>query len=244
MHWKTVTKALITDVVLTKGTPFNLLSITKMMRQGWMLGGNSNSGITLTMGNNVLPLKTPKGIVYAMKIRRSKRTVPSTNPFAVVWTDDEDDYDIVEKDDIEKDDDEVRDEDTSDDRENDTSDDNDDQEVDNDDDKYNVDADKEVDDDDADGVNEDNDDEDIGVDNKGADSIIEYDEIEHNNDSDEKMVEDDVTAITIESDNIPSGFTRGGTKFRGVATVKAKKESFGIGCNNTVTVESSSQSPC
>jgi hypothetical protein len=83
IHGKSVTKALISDVVLTKGTPFNLFSLTKMINQGWILGGKNNTGITLKKGDNVLsfdiPIKTPGGIVCAMKIRRNKGKDPSAS---------------------------------------------------------------------------------------------------------------------------------------------------------------------
>jgi hypothetical protein len=40
----------ITDFVLTRSSPFNLRSITKMMKLGWTLGGDKTSGITLAKG--------------------------------------------------------------------------------------------------------------------------------------------------------------------------------------------------
>jgi hypothetical protein len=81
MHGKSVTKALISDVVLTKGTPFNLLSLTKLMRQGWILGGDSETGITLTKANSVLafniPIETPRGVVFAVRIQRTEVATPA-----------------------------------------------------------------------------------------------------------------------------------------------------------------------
>jgi hypothetical protein len=40
--------ATIKDVVVNKNFPFHLLSLTKLMKQGWILGGDKNNGITLT----------------------------------------------------------------------------------------------------------------------------------------------------------------------------------------------------
>jgi hypothetical protein len=42
--------AKVTDVTLTQGSPFNLFSLTKLMQQGWSLGGDKNVGITLSKG--------------------------------------------------------------------------------------------------------------------------------------------------------------------------------------------------
>jgi hypothetical protein len=68
-------------VALTKGTPFNLLSLTKMMKLGRTLGGDNSTGITLTKDNIVLtfaiPIETPNGIVYAMHTRRSEIAIPA-----------------------------------------------------------------------------------------------------------------------------------------------------------------------
>jgi hypothetical protein len=64
-----VTTGIVTDVALTKGSPFNLFSLTKAMQQGWILGGDNTNGITLTKGTNVLmfdiPIITPK--VWCMR---------------------------------------------------------------------------------------------------------------------------------------------------------------------------------
>jgi hypothetical protein len=66
--------AMVTDVTLTQGSPFNLFSLTKMMQQGWSLGGDKNVGITLSKGNNKLnfdiPIVTPRGVVYGIRMRR------------------------------------------------------------------------------------------------------------------------------------------------------------------------------
>jgi hypothetical protein len=80
-HGNTLNTATISEVALTKGTPFNLFSLTKLMTQGWTLGGDGTKGITLTKQNNVLsfdiPIETPKGIVYAMYVRRSEVAAPA-----------------------------------------------------------------------------------------------------------------------------------------------------------------------
>jgi hypothetical protein len=79
-YGKTLTTGLITDVSLTKNSPFNLFSLTKMMRQGWKLGGDNMNGITLEKKDKVLkfdiPIETPKGVVYAMYVRRSEIAAP------------------------------------------------------------------------------------------------------------------------------------------------------------------------
>jgi hypothetical protein len=66
-------KCIVTDVALTRGSPFNLFSLTKMMKQGWTLSGDKITGITLTKGDQTLkfdmPIETPKGVVYAMYMR-------------------------------------------------------------------------------------------------------------------------------------------------------------------------------
>jgi hypothetical protein len=73
-----VTTGIVTDVALTKGSPFNRFSLTKAMQQGWILGG-----ITLTKGTNVLkfdiPIVTPKGVVYAMYMRRTEVAASSVS---------------------------------------------------------------------------------------------------------------------------------------------------------------------
>jgi hypothetical protein len=71
----------IKDVALTKSSPFNLFSLTKMMKQGWTLGGDQETGITLSKGNQKLtfdiPIETPKGVVYAIYLRRSEVAAPA-----------------------------------------------------------------------------------------------------------------------------------------------------------------------
>jgi hypothetical protein len=44
---QTLKSGMVTEVALTKGSPFNLFSLTKMMKLGWTHGGDSNKGITL-----------------------------------------------------------------------------------------------------------------------------------------------------------------------------------------------------
>jgi hypothetical protein len=71
----------IKDVALTKSSPFNLFSLTKMMKQGWRLGGDQETGITLSKGDQNLifdiPIETPKGVVYAIYLRRSEVAAPA-----------------------------------------------------------------------------------------------------------------------------------------------------------------------
>jgi hypothetical protein len=74
-------KCIVTDVAVTRGSPFNLFSLTKMMKQGWTLGGDKIAGITLTKGEQTLkfdmPIETPKGVVYAMYMRRTEVAAPA-----------------------------------------------------------------------------------------------------------------------------------------------------------------------
>jgi hypothetical protein len=51
---KTTISGLLTDVCLTTSSPFNLFSVTKMMKQGWKLDGTYAAGITLTKGDDEL----------------------------------------------------------------------------------------------------------------------------------------------------------------------------------------------
>jgi hypothetical protein len=71
----------IKDVALTKSSPFNLFSLTKMMKQGWTLGGDQETGITLSKGDQKLtfdiPIETPKGVVYAIYLNRSEVAAPA-----------------------------------------------------------------------------------------------------------------------------------------------------------------------
>jgi hypothetical protein len=66
---------------LSKSSPFNLFSLTKMMKDGWKLGGDREIGITLTKGKIVLtfdiPIETPRGDVCAMYVRRSEVAAPA-----------------------------------------------------------------------------------------------------------------------------------------------------------------------
>jgi hypothetical protein len=71
----------IKDVALTKSSSFNMFSLTKMMKQGWTLGGDQETGITLSKGDQKLtfdiPIETPKGVVYAIYINRSEVAAPA-----------------------------------------------------------------------------------------------------------------------------------------------------------------------
>jgi hypothetical protein len=66
----------MTDVALIKNTPFNLFSLTKMMKQGWTLSGDKTSGITLSKDGLFvkfdIPIDTPEGVVYAMCAKRTE----------------------------------------------------------------------------------------------------------------------------------------------------------------------------
>jgi hypothetical protein len=127
--------------------------------------------------------------------------------------------------DIDKDDDDthnVQDDDTNDDQESDT---NDDQESDTDD------EDKEV--------NEDRDNE---YDNDDDDGCVDEDEDVDDNQEKEQIDEtqsEDVKANTIESNDIPIGITRTGTKFRGVATINDEEQSCGSDGNKPDKVKDS-----
>jgi hypothetical protein len=78
-----VTTGIVTDVALTKGSPFNLFSLTKAMQQGWILAGDNTNGFTHTKGKDVLkfdiPIVTPKGAVYAMYMRRTEVAASSVS---------------------------------------------------------------------------------------------------------------------------------------------------------------------
>lgn len=60
-------------VVVTPGSPYNVLSVTRRLKEGWKLGGNENA-ITLTKdGTTVtfdIKIDSPKGALYAVCIRR------------------------------------------------------------------------------------------------------------------------------------------------------------------------------
>jgi hypothetical protein len=75
-HGNPLKNCVIKDVALTKSSPFNLFSLTKMMKVGWTLGGDQDTGITLSKGDQTLnfdiPIETPKGVVYAIYMRRTE----------------------------------------------------------------------------------------------------------------------------------------------------------------------------
>jgi hypothetical protein len=70
----------IEDVALTKSSPFNLFSLTKMMKQGWTLGGDQETCITLSKEDQKLTfdilIETPKGVVHAIYLIRSEVAAP------------------------------------------------------------------------------------------------------------------------------------------------------------------------
>jgi hypothetical protein len=80
-HGNMVHSGRITDVALIKSCPLNLFSVTKMMKEGWKLSGDGENGITLSKGGNNLsfdiPVATPRGVVYAMYVRRSEIANPA-----------------------------------------------------------------------------------------------------------------------------------------------------------------------
>jgi Reverse transcriptase (RNA-dependent DNA polymerase) len=84
---KVMSSGIITDVALTENCPFNLFSLTKMMNKGWKLSGDSN-GIKLNKGDKSLifdvPIETPKGVVYAMRIHRTQRKEIATPALTTV----------------------------------------------------------------------------------------------------------------------------------------------------------------
>jgi hypothetical protein len=61
-----VTTGIVSDVALTKGSPFNLFSLTKAMQQGWILGGDNTNGITLKNTKR-------RGVCYVYATHRSWR---------------------------------------------------------------------------------------------------------------------------------------------------------------------------
>jgi hypothetical protein len=81
MYGNVLKKGIVKDGAVTRGSPFNLFSLTRMMKQGWALGGDKITGITLTKGDQALkfdmPIETPKGVVYAMYMRRTEVAAPA-----------------------------------------------------------------------------------------------------------------------------------------------------------------------
>ncbi len=82
-HGNVLMSTKITEVALIKNTPFNLFSLTKMMKQGWTLRGDKSSGITLSKDGHVvkfdIPIDTPEGIVFAMCAKRTEVSAVAVN---------------------------------------------------------------------------------------------------------------------------------------------------------------------
>ena len=82
-HGNVLMATKITEVALIKNTPFNLFSLTKMMKQGWSLSGDKSNGIALTKdGHTVkfdIPIDTPEGIVFAMCAKRTEVGAAAVN---------------------------------------------------------------------------------------------------------------------------------------------------------------------
>jgi hypothetical protein len=70
-HGSSVTTGMMTEVAWMKGLPFNLFSLTKMMKKGWTLRGDKTSGITLAMADKKLVFDIPIE-TYAKCMRRTE----------------------------------------------------------------------------------------------------------------------------------------------------------------------------
>ena len=75
-----IVEAMMKDVVLVPDCAFNLLSISKQLKQGWKLGSNSDVLVlTSPNGNNQIKFNikilTPNGGLYAMSIKRKQEEV-------------------------------------------------------------------------------------------------------------------------------------------------------------------------
>jgi hypothetical protein len=61
---------------VNKNFPFYLFSLTKLMKQGWTLGGDQINGIILSKDQHTLkfdiPIDTPEGVVFAMYAKRTE----------------------------------------------------------------------------------------------------------------------------------------------------------------------------
>jgi hypothetical protein len=59
--------------------PFNLFSLTKMMKKGSTIGGDSNKGINLKKDgiDFDISIETSNGVVYAMYMRRTEVLAPA-----------------------------------------------------------------------------------------------------------------------------------------------------------------------
>jgi hypothetical protein len=69
--------ATLTDVVHLPTRSFNLFSVTKMTQAGWILGGNTDE-IWLTKDGFDIVIPTPKGVLFAMYIRRNTEVAGAT----------------------------------------------------------------------------------------------------------------------------------------------------------------------
>lgn len=82
-HGNVLMSTKITEVALIKNTPFNLFSLTKMMKQGWALSGDKLNGIALSKDGHVvkfdIPIDTPEGIVFAMCAKRTEVSAVAVN---------------------------------------------------------------------------------------------------------------------------------------------------------------------
>jgi hypothetical protein len=74
-HGRKLVSCTLGDVSYVKTCPYQLLSITKMINQGWLMLGD-REGLTLTKGQFIIKtdikIATPKGSVFAMMFKRSK----------------------------------------------------------------------------------------------------------------------------------------------------------------------------
>ena len=73
------------DVTYVPSARYNLFSITKMMKAGWLLSGNMNEGLVLTMPNQPHiqirfdeKVYTTKGVLFAAKFKRLRPRLVET----------------------------------------------------------------------------------------------------------------------------------------------------------------------
>lgn len=75
-----IARVKLKDVILTPASKFNLLSITKMMKEGWTIKGNKTSfvielnGVTL---NFDIIIRTQKGMLFCINIQRRSGEIGS-----------------------------------------------------------------------------------------------------------------------------------------------------------------------
>jgi hypothetical protein len=76
-----VTSTILKDVAIVPSSGYNLFSLTKLMKAGWILSGKDNK-LTLTRNKQEIvfdiEIPTPKGVIYAMYIERGNEIAGTT----------------------------------------------------------------------------------------------------------------------------------------------------------------------